>query len=63
MAKEKQEHVAYDYRTREWFAKNPGAQTTVTRCVECGRFYKPELGHPCLVRAHRTKAKVTIEIP
>ena len=42
--------VIYDAKTREWFARNRDAETTVTRCEGCGLYYKPELGHNCLRR-------------
>ena len=45
MAKEKEERAEFDSETRKWFQKNPGAQTTVTRCNRCGLYYKPSLGH------------------
>lgn len=37
----------FDEKTRVWFEKHLGAQTTLARCDKCGLFYKPELGHKC----------------
>lgn len=39
--------VKYDKKTREWFYKHAGCETTVCKCEKCGLFYKPSLGHKC----------------
>ena len=39
--------IQYDKATAEWFLSHPFAHTTVTRCTECGLWYKPILGHKC----------------
>lgn len=39
--------VKFDITTASWFEMNPGTITTVTKCGNCGLFYKPSLGHKC----------------
>lgn len=39
--------VEYDSVTKKWFNAHPCSETTVTRCNDCGLFYKPMLGHKC----------------
>lgn len=39
--------VIFDRATNAWLKAHVNIQTTVTRCEQCGLFYKPELGHKC----------------
>lgn len=62
MEKKEPIFVKYDEATREWFSTRPGAQTTVMCCEKCGLWYKPDLGHKCILRKIRKKFNVTEEI-
>ncbi len=62
MAKEKSQHITMDAQTKAWFKEHPGAQTTVMCCEMCGLWYKPDLGHKCILRKISKKFTVTEEI-
>lgn len=40
-------NIKFDTATKKWLDDHPFAQTTMTRCSDCGLYYKPSLGHTC----------------
>ena len=37
----------FDEKTQRWMNEHPWVETTVARCVRCGEYYKPNIGHIC----------------
>ena len=41
--------IRFDDKTEAWMNEHPWTETTVARCIRCGEYYKPNLGHICRV--------------
>lgn len=39
--------IRFDEKTERWLNEHPWRQTTIARCIKCGEYYKPDLGHLC----------------
>ena len=47
----------FDSETKKFFKEHPDIETTsVTRCGDCGLYYKPSLGHKCKGKRKKKRA-------